>query len=254
MTPVWTLLSPAALPSQLQWELLEHPVLPILADPPSPSVLPFAAEDIDAARESPPFDRSNYYSLLRLSPSVPTTNILPKNQWSAKFGVISPFDVGATGGFSNQNYFAHLDIGLSDNLLLSAFASQADDLLSVVIKGLEKPSVNSWQSYGTSLRWRWLKREGWAAALNGSMEMWEVTSGGAFAVSSLESGSSPNIFNNSGERVFTRNLVGSFNTALSWEPSSALQFNFSTGLSFLPAKQGASQGGAGEFFGTNIFI
>ena len=254
MAPVWTLPPPVALPAPLHWELLENPVLPIRVEPPTPRLQPLTAEEIDSVVNSIPLEQADYHPVLRLSPAVPTTNTLPPNQWRVQFTNVSSFDPGAAGGTGNQNYAVNLDIGLSKNLLLSAFVTQADDPLWALIKGFDKPTANFWQNYGSSLRWRWLKHEAWAAAFNGSLEVWDVSSGGGLTFSPIAVGSSPNIFNDSGQRVSTSNLVGSFNCALSWQPNAAWHFSLVPGISFLPAYQGADQGGAGEFYGTNPFI
>ena len=254
MVPVWTLPLPIQLPQPLHWELLKNPVLPILAEPPSTNFQPLTAEEIDAIVNLTPLKPADYETVLRLSPVVPTTNTLPTNQWRVHSSNISPFNPGVAGGTGNQNYYVNLDIGLSDNLLLSAFVAQADDPLSVLIKDFNRPISNLWESYGSSIRWRWMQHEAWAAAFNTSLEVWEVTSGGAVAFTSLGTGSSPNIFNDSGQRVSTQNLVGSFNVVLSWQPNSTWHFSLAPGISFLPANQGADQGGSGEFYGTNPFI
>ena len=255
MAPVWTLPPPIQLPQPLQWELLEKPVLPILAEPsPTTKFEPLTAEEIDAVINRIPLQPEDYEALLRLSPVVPTTFTLPPNQWRMQFTNISPFDVGVAGGTGNQNYSVNLDVGFSSSLLLSAFVSQADDPLSALIKGSDRPTANFWQSYGAGVRWRWLQQGDWAAAFNGSLEVWEVISGGSVAFTSSAGDNRSNIFNDSGERVSTQNLVGSMNVSFSWRPSADWQFYLVPGVSFLPAEQGAGQGGAGQFYGNNLFI
>ena len=254
MTPVWIFLTPIAMPEPLHWELLEKPVLPIHAQPPDPILQPLSAEEIDAVVNNMSLQSADYTPVLRFSPAVPTTNTLHPNQLRVKLSQISPFNVGAAGGTGNQNYYVNLDIGLSDNFLLSAFVAQADDPLSVLIKDFDRPISNLWESFGSSIRWRWMQHEAWAAAFNTSLEVWEVSSGGEIAFTSLGTGGSPNIFNDSGQRVSTRNFVGSFNVPLSWQPNSTWHFILAPGVSFLPANQGADQGGSGEFYGTNPFI
>ena len=252
MSPVWALLPPIELPEPLHWELLEHPVLPILAEPPAPNLQPLTTDQIDEVLNNTPLEPADYLPLLRLSPTVPTTNTLPLNQWRMQFSYISPFDSGATS--DQHNYSINLDLGLRENVLLSTFVTQANDPLSKLIKDFERPIENFWQSYGTGVRWRWLQHKAWAAAFNGSLEAWEVRSGGGLQFTPSETGSGPNIFNDSGQRVSTLNLVGSFNVSLSWQPNSTWQFSLVPGISFLPANQGSEQGGAGEFYGTNPFI
>ena len=255
MAPVWTLPPPIQLPQPLQWELLEKPVLPILAEPsPTTKFEPLTAEEIDAVVNRTPLKPADYEPALRLSPLVPTTSTLPPNQWRVQFTNISPFDVGVSGGSGNQNYYVNLDIGFSNSLLISAFVSQADDPLAALIRGTDRPTSNFWQSYGAGLRWRWLQQGDWAAAFNGSLEVWEVISGGSVAFTSSAGDNRSNIFNDSGERVSTQNLVGSMNVSFSWRPSADWQFYLVPGVSFLPAEQGAGQGGAGQFYGNNLFI
>ena len=253
MEPFWTLLQLFEAPALPHWELLHQPVLPIRADPPKPRRKSLTSEEFDAVIQSIPLESADYQPLLRFSPAVPTTNTLPPNQWSMQFSNISPFDPGVAGGTGNQNYAVNLDVGLDKNLMLSFFVSQADDPLSERIKDFVNPISNFWQSYGAAFRWRWLRDESWSAAFNGSLEVWEVRSGGNVAFTS-SAASGNNIFNDSGSFVFTRNLVGSLSLPLSWQPSSTWQFTFAPGVSFLPANQGTSQGGAGEFYGNNPFI
>lgn len=254
MSPFWTLLPPIQLTEPLQWELLEKPVLPILAEPPATKFQPLTAEEIDAVVNRTPLKPADYEALLRLSPAVPTTNTLAPSKWRVQFSNISPFDPGVAGGTGNQNYSLNLDVGLSDNLMLSTFVTQADDSLSRLIKGFDRPIANFWQSYGSGVRWRWLQHKAWAAAINGSLEAWDVSSGGKYSFNPNDTGSSPNIFNDSGQRVSTKNLVGSFNASFSWQPNSTWNFSLVPGISFLPANQGADQGGAGEFYGTTPFV
>ena len=87
------------------------------------------------------------------------------------------------------------------------------------------------------------------------LESWTVGSGGSdsFAQTSGDN-ASPNIFNDSGLRVETRNLVGSIALPLTWHAQKKWQFTFTPGISFLPSSQGKGQGGAGEFYGTNPYI
>ena len=47
------------------------------------------------------------------------------------------------------------------------------------------------------------------------------------------------------------NIVGSLSLPLSWQASEQWQLSRNPGVSFLPETQGAGQGGAGSFYGTN---
>ena len=94
----------------------------------------------------------------------------------------------------------------------------------------------------------------WKLAISSSLEGWEVGSGGDDAFANKGDDASPNIFNKSSSRVFTRNLIGSLSVPMSWQANEQLQFSFNPGVSFLPATQGADQGGAGTFYGTNPYV
>jgi len=48
--------------------------------------------------------------------------------------------------------------------------------------------------------------------------------------------------------------VGSLAIPFTWQASKTVELTFTPGASFLPATQGAGQGGAGQFYGTNITI
>jgi hypothetical protein len=195
---------------------------------------------------------STYLPLLRLSPSVPTANMLPAEQLRFTASTASPFS--SDSGTGNQNYAFNLDLGITNNLLLSGFISQADDPLNALPTGFKVRPANFWQSYGAAARWRFFDQNNWQLALSGSIEGWDVGSGGDDSFANKGDDASPNIFNNSGKRVFTRNLVGSLSVPMSWNISEQWQISFSPGVSFLPSSQGAGQGGAGEFYGTNIYI
>ena len=64
---------------------------------------------------------------------------------------------------------------------------------------------------------------------------------------------SPNMFNDSGSKVFTRNLIGSLSLPVSWQANEKWQLSFNPGAA-LPATQGSGQGGSGTFYGTNLYV
>ena len=198
---------------------------------------------------------ADYPPLLRLGPAVPTANQLGEQQGQFSALTLSPFSGGAATGTGNQNYALRLDGGLTDALQVSAFYSNADDPLYAPITGKAVQPGNFWESYGGALQWQLLKQKAWKLGLGGSLEGWNVGSGGGDSFSTKNQPcSSPNIFNNSGCRVFTRNVVGSVTLPLSWQAAQQWQLTLTPGVSFLPASQGAGQGGAGAFYGNNPFI
>ena len=199
-----------------------------------------------------PLKPSDYQPQLRISPLVYTADILPIEQWRMTFGTISPFE--SDSGIGNQNYSVNLDIGLNNSLLLSLFVSEAESPLNAPLNGFATQPGNFWQSYGAAVRWQAMNKNNWKLAISGSLEGWNVGSGGDDSFANAGDDASPNIFNNSGSRVFTRNLVGSLSLPVSWQTSDHWQFTFAPGVSFLPPTQGAGQGGAGTFYGTNPYM
>ncbi len=213
---------------------------------------PTSVEEAEALLSTIPLKPGDYLPLLRLSPSVPTAETLPADQWRISFGTISPFKSAA--GTGNQNYSINLDVGFNDSLMLSFFVSQADDPLNAPLTGFAVQPANFWQSYGAAAQWKVLNQNNWKLAISGSLEAWEVGSGGDDSFSDSGDNASPNIFNDSGSRVFTRNFVGSLSLPATWQASEQWQFSFAPGVSFLPSTQGAGQGGAGAFYGTNPYV
>ena len=243
-------------PEGLVWEVLESADEALIPAPQTASnsvfTPPSSLEEAEALLDIVPLNPSDYQPLLRLSPLVSTAETLPMEQWRIAFGMISPFESDA--GTGNQNYSANLDIGLNDNLLLSLFVSQADDPLNAPLNGFATQPDNFWQSYGAAARWQVMNENNWTLAISGSIESWEVGSGGDNSLANSGDDASPNIFNDSGSRVFTRNIVGSLSVPLSWQTSEKWQLSFNPGVSFLPETQGAGQGGAGRFYGTNPYV
>lgn len=243
---------PPAAQQGIHWERLEHPVLPEQAAPPGLSQQPLTAEQLERLISTIPLVSSDYRPLLTLSPAVPMATLLPPQQWRFSATNISPF--GSATGTGNQNYAVGLDVGLSEHLQVSAFASQADDPLNAPITGFDVQPANSWESYGAAARWRLISQTSWQLALNGSLELWNVSSGGDDSFANQGDNASPNIFNASGERVDTQNLVGSVALPLTWRAHDHWHITLAPGISVLPSSQGAGQGGAGTFYGTNPYI
>ena len=109
-----------------------------------------------------PLRPSDYEPVLRLSPLVPTAEILSPDQWRFISGFNSSFKSNL--GTGNQNYSANLDVGLNNKLLLSLFYSHSDDPLNKPLSKLNKQPANSWQSFGAAVRWQGLNRDDWKIA------------------------------------------------------------------------------------------
>ena len=197
---------------------------------------------------------------LRLGEAVPTAQQLSDQQSQFNFFQLAPFGgakQGGGGGTGNQNYGARLDVGLTERLQLSAFYSVADDPLYARITGKTIQPANFWESYGGAMQWRLLGTASstWKLALAGSLEGWTVGSGGCDSFSCKgQNNASPNIFNNSGSRVQTTNLVGSLALPITWQAQPSLALTFTPGVSFLPSSQGQGQGGGGPFYGNTISV
>ncbi|MCP9807965.1 hypothetical protein KBY58_00780 [Cyanobium sp. HWJ4-Hawea] len=198
----------------------------------------------------------DYGSLLRLS-QLPTANLLEEGGGTFSFQQVTPANGGAAGGSGNQNYGFRADLAINSAVMVSAYYTYADDPLYALIPSRPSQPANFWSIYGGSIRAR-LAGQGqgpgsWQLAAEGSLELFSVGSGCGGTVS-CDGPGTPNIFNNSGQLVFTRNWVGSLSFPLSWQASRQLQLSFLPAISFLPDTQGASQGGAGNFYGTNISL
>ena len=193
----------------------------------------------------------DFYPTTRLTPLISTAEVIPEETWSVSGYNISPFKTKSGSG--NQNYAVNIDYGLTDKIQVSIFYSQADDPLNATISSRSIQPENLWESIGLSTKWQLLKSRKLSLAINSSLESWKVGSGGSYGATNNDS-DTPNIFNDSGKRVETINFIGSLSLPLSWRFHKKLTASLIPGISFLPSEQGSGQGGAGEFYGTNIFI
>ncbi len=243
-----------------RWELV--PADQLIKDPEEPTDPPIAAP----AEQAAPQDLATLRSAAALGPplqlglAVPTANRLDDAQLQVRFTQIWADGRGESSGTGNQNYAVRVDFSLSDSWMVSGFASQADDPLYAAIAGKANPVANLWQVLGGASRVRlagdrplWPQRPRWELALEGSLELFTVGSGCGGSVSCGSNGGA-NIFNSSGSKVYTNNVVGSVGLPLSWRATDSLQFTLVPGASFLPDQQGAGQGGAGNFYGTNLTL
>ena len=244
-------------PKRVIWKLLETHTDTATPGSEKPSSLeitpPSSLDDVEKILNSIPLKYSDYKPILNLSNAVPTASILDQDEWNLSINTISPFKFES--GTGNQNYAIRIDTGLTEKLQVSGFYSEADDPLNASIEGLDIRPANLWKVFGASARWQFKKIETLSIAFNGSIESWTVGSGGSDS-RAKNSGdqASPNIFNDSGRRVETQNIVGSLAIPVTWEANNKLQFTFAPGISFLPSNQGARQGGEGKFYGNNSYL
>ena len=212
---------------------------------------PLTAQEAEARRQALPPPSESYTPLLRLG-QMPTPNFLNDGYGNLSFQQVSPGSGGAAGGTGNQNYGFRADLSINSALLLSAFYSYDDDPLYARITVRTKQPSNLWTVGGIGLRGRLSQGTSWALAAEGSLEVFTVGSGGCFSFQCTNS--SDNIFNTTGQRVLNRNVVGSLSLPLRWNPVPRWQLALTPGVSFLPWNQGANQGAAGPFYGTNVSV
>ena len=227
---------------------------PALA-PPQPSTgaaAPSSAAEAEAVFAGLLPSRADYLPMLRLG-QLPTAWFLDESLAQLSFQQVSPGDGGAAGGSGNQNYGFRADVGLSTALLLSLTYTYADDPLYAAIPSRPSQPANYWNAAGASLRGRLAGGPNWQLAAEGALELFTVGSGCGGTVS-CDGPGTPNIFNDSGQLVFTRNWVGALSLPLTWQASRQLQLSLVPAVSFLPDSQGSGQGGAGEFYGTTISL
>ena len=267
--PAWAAPAPQTAPLAPGWE----PISPTDSQPPA---APLSWQPVPAAEVIPPPSAAaplapprslaevqelldsqlpswdDYLPLLRLG-QLPTTALVPEALGQLSFQQVSPGDGGEAGGSGNQNYGFRADYGLTQALMASAYYTYADDPLFAPIPSRPSQPANLWTVYGGSLRARLAGSNKWQLAAEGALELFTVGSGCGGTVSCDDAGT-PNIFNNSGQAVFTRNWIGALSLPLSWQANRNLQLSFVPAVSFLPGSQGADQGGAGDFYGTNISL
>ena len=245
--------------SLVVWEPVAADTANLATDAPSRGSVrqpPTSQQEAEALLKAFTPTPADYLPLLRLGAGVPTANQVPDQEAQFSFFQLAPIAGGGNArGTGNQNYVGRLDLGFTEQLQISAFYSEADDPLFAQINGKVPNPANFWQSYGGAVQVQLLNQGPWKLGFAGSLEGWNVGSGGCDSFSCKGNiGASPNIFNNSGQRVFTKNLVGSLALPVSWQASRTLQLTFTPGVSFLPSTQGSGQGGAGTFYGTNITV
>ena len=246
-----------ASPNRLEWKLINVEDKISIPKPENKTRLNFSApsniDELKILLSSIPLKRSDYQPMLNLSFAVPTASALKEEEWNIDISMLSPFK--SASGTGNQNYSIRVDYGFSDQLLLSGFYSEADDPLNKPIKNLDVRPANLWEAFGVAARLRLVDKETLKVAVIGSIERWTVGSGGSDSlVKNSADKTSPNMFNDSGKRVETQNLIGSLTIPFTWNATKKLQFTLTPGVGFLPPNQGSGQGGSGEFYGTNLYL
>ena len=238
------------------WEVL-NPDKSILIPPSKEEsnprlIRPINLEEVEALLNNIPLQPSDFKPLNNLSHATPTASVLGQEEWLFSQAISSFKYKDGTG---NQNYALQIDYGISDTFQISGFYSESDDPINARITGFDIRPDNFWKVIGAGSRWKFFTNKKFSLGLNNSIESWTVGSGGNdSSIQNSENTANPNIFNNSGKRVETQNIIGSISLPLTWNANKEWQFTLNPGISFLPPSQGEGQGGAGEFYGTNPYI
>ena len=260
--PQWqplTAPAPGSGPAPVIWQPVAPGEQPSQAPPTSqtpqgqgpPRQPPTSQKEAQSLLRNLPLSWADYPPLLRLG-MLPTASVLESSDFLITLGHASPFTTGEGGGTGLQNYWGYIELGLAENLQLSAFYTQADDPLYATIPSRQDQPENRWDSAGAALRWKVGQSGPVSFGLEGALESFSVKSGGTNSVGSTNT--SCNIFNsNCTTPVENNNVIGSISAPISWQASKRWQFSVTPGVTFLPSSQGNSNG-SGQFYGTNIFL
>ncbi len=255
-SPAWDLLNPANSQSQglRTWQLVPaHEVIEAPPEAAPQKTAPTTLVEVHELFSSQWPIASDYLPHTRLAAKFPTAFTLTPNELLFSAYQLSPLAGGGdAGGSGNQNFVAQVDLGLVERVQISAFFTDSDDPLFAQPESLNPNPANIWRTWGIAAQWQFVQTTEWGAAITGSFENFFVESGGCR--SSSGGVCSPNIFNALEQVVSTNNFVGSLGMPISWRPTPSLELTASPGVSFLPSSQGAGQGGAGTFFGTNVTL
>ncbi len=191
------------------------------------------------------------FKFLKIGSAVSTPETLGSEEIRIKIGQVSPVSNGYAKGTGNQNYLGSIDYGMGENFLFNIFYTDADDPLTKRIIKLETQPENRWSSYGTSLKWKFIKKPQYQIAIEGSLENWLVQSGGCAGTKC--SFNTSNIFNSATSIVDNNNLIGSISLPIGFKYFSNLDLTISPKITFLPTSQ-SNKYGKGDFYGNNFGI
>ncbi len=186
---------------------------------------------------------------LYLGFAVPNAKILNKGDFRIYVDQLFPFTKGDFDqGTANQNYSVFLNYTFNESFLITGFFSYSDDPLYKKINNIEKQPANKWVSIGSGSRINILKNEKIKTALDSSVELWYVKSGGCDGIGCK--GVSSNIFDKSLNEYENFNLIGSLALATTFKLSNKTDIILSPKITFLPEKQ-FHRLNSGLFYGLN---
>ena len=85
-----------------------------------------------------------------IQPYLPLNNFIEKNKFETKVEWKSSFDGGEAGGTGQQNNSFRFDYGINENMQLSTYFSEADDVIYKKINGGKAKYF--WQNYSLALK------------------------------------------------------------------------------------------------------
>ena len=189
-------------------------------------------------------------NLFDLGRSVPTANTLRKGDLQISFSQVTPFNKSYYGGGTgNQNYSASINYGLNDYLMIEGFYSHSDDPLHKKITKFDSAIPNRWINYGTALTWQFINNNDLLVAFNGSIENWNVKSGGCNYYNCKST--SNNMFTDNVEEVLNDNIVGSISLPINYKLTDKLVFTLVPRSIFLPSFQ-SNEVSSGKFYGSSF--
>tara|TARA_Y100001978_G_scaffold180606_1_gene176260 strand:- start:83 stop:1930 length:1848 start_codon:yes stop_codon:yes gene_type:complete len=190
---------------------------------------------------------------LQAQPHIPLNNFLNEGAYVLSTYWVSSFSGGAAGGTGNQNYAFKFDYGLSNDSLISIYASETDDPLYKLIDGEKIP--NNWVNVALGYKKKLLKSDHFKTSLSfaGFLEYW-VFSSGYDDIDDV--GSKKSIYNeidntNGHERY--EKFIYSFSFPFTKELNSKANFSIVPGITLIPEIIGNKNIGK-NFYGNNYFL
>ena len=199
-------------------------------------------EEKDFKNNSEPIQK-----LLQIEAHLPLNNYLNDSDFAFSTNWKSAFDGGAGGGTGHQNIGIKFDYGLSDNSLLSIYASETDDPLYNLIDGELIP--NNWASFAIAYKKNIFESENSKNSLSfaSSLEYWVVSSG------SSNKKSIYNEIDNSKGLDRYENYIYSFSFPFTKQFNKKTNFSIVPGVSFIPDTLGNKNVGK-NFYGNNYYL
>ncbi len=185
--------------------------------------------------------------IYEITPIIPLNNFIKNDEIETSIEWKSSFGGGKAGGIGQQNNSLKIDYGLSKNMQLTGYFSEADDDTYNYINGAR--AQYSWQNYAISLKKSILKPNNGKNSLSSfaSIEYWRLSSGSDYTKSIYNE-----IDNSLGKDRFNK-IIGSFSLPFSHKITNDLEGLLVPGITFLPEKFG-NKTSRSNGYGENIYL